>query len=118
MTRYCKPRGAPVVGLRWGCSGWLQRGTNMENRLACRLLLTMAVTAAALCGSVAQASVNGDTISIAFGRDEPSGTPGCMLDPTDVAGAPGYASANWNNTVGGANTLAGLVRDTNGVAVA
>src|SRR5262249_47608473 len=80
------------------------------------LLLAMAATAAVVCGSVAQASVNGDTISIAFARDEPPGTPGCMLAPTDVAGALGYASANWNNTIGGADTLAGLVRDTNGVA--
>jgi hypothetical protein len=88
----------------------------MERSLGPRLVLAMAVIAAAVCGSVAQASVNGDSISVAFARDEPPGTPGCMLAPTDVAGAAGYASANWNNTVGGADTLPGLVRDTNGVA--
>jgi hypothetical protein len=76
----------------------------------------MAAAAVSICGSAAQASVNGDSISIAFARDEPPGTAGCALAPTDVAGAPGYASANWVNEMGNVGTDMNLTRDTNGVA--
>src|SRR5207253_9024348 len=67
-------------------------------------------------GSVAQASVTGDTISIAFARNEPPGTGGCALADTDVAGAPGYASANWINETLNIGTDSNLTRDTLGVA--
>jgi hypothetical protein len=88
----------------------------MQRSFGGLLVLAMAVSAIAMCGSFAQASVTGDSISIAFARDEPPGTPGCALAATDVAGAPGYASANWVNetTANGSDTK--LVRDTNGVA--
>jgi hypothetical protein len=84
------------------------------------LLWTMALTAAALCGSAAQASVNGSTISIAFARDEPvPGTNGCALNPTDMAGVPGYQTANWvNETTDEGSDTTSLVRDDNGVATA
>jgi hypothetical protein len=80
-------------------------------------MLAMAVAAAALaaCAS-ARASVNQDTISIAFGRDEPPTSPGCFLAPTDIAGVFHFRSANWNNEVGNVGTTSNLVRDTNGVA--
>ena len=87
----------------------------MHRTLERTLLLAIAVASVAACGS-AQASVNGDTISIAFAREEPPGTAGCMLAPTDVAGAPGYASANWINEMGNVGTDSNLTRDTNGVA--
>jgi hypothetical protein len=76
----------------------------------------MAATTIAACASGVQASVNGDTISIAFARDEPPNTPGCFLAPTDVAGVPADASANWVNEVGPAGTDINLTRDINGVA--
>jgi hypothetical protein len=78
----------------------------------------MAVAAAAVCGSAAQASVNGSTISIAFCRDEPVGTNGCALNPTDIAGVPPYATMNWVNesTTQGSDT--NLKRDDNSVATA
>jgi hypothetical protein len=41
-----------------------------------------------------------------------------MLAPTDVAGAPGYASANWVNETQNVNTDTNLTRDINGVATA
>lgn len=88
----------------------------MQRFLGWTLVLAMTFTGLAAWGSPARASVTGDTISIAFARDEPSGSPGCMLASTDTAGAPPFASANWNNTVGGADMLPSLVRDTNGVA--
>ena len=78
------------------------------------LLIAMAVAAVADCGSVALASITGDTISIAFARDEPPNTPGCALNPTDVAGAPGYETANWNNEYKNVGSDSGLIRDTNG----
>src|SRR5438128_11141927 len=88
----------------------------MHRSLGWTLLLAVAVAAGTFCGSVALASVTGDTISIAFARDEPPGTPGCYLDPTDVAGAPGYATANWINEITNKGTDSNLTRDTNGVA--
>src|SRR5438128_6998513 len=80
------------------------------------LLLAMAVSAVTMCGAVAQASVTGDTISIAFARDEPPGTAGCALAATDVAGAPGFASANWINETLNIGTDSKLTRDKLGVA--
>ncbi|HLJ94928.1 MAG TPA: hypothetical protein VKU02_17265 [Gemmataceae bacterium] len=88
----------------------------MQRSFGWVLLLGLAVTATALCGSVAQASVTGDTISIAFARDEPPGTAGCALAATDVAGAPGYATANWINETTNLGTDSNLTRDTLGVA--
>jgi hypothetical protein len=76
----------------------------------------MALTTAAVCSSVAQASVNGSTISIAFARDEPPGTNGCALNPTDVAGAPGYQTANWINVTTNEGAEANLTRSDNGAA--
>ncbi|HLJ94926.1 MAG TPA: hypothetical protein VKU02_17255 [Gemmataceae bacterium] len=88
----------------------------MQRSIGWMLLFGMAVTAVGLCGSVAQASVTGDTISIAFARDEPPGTAGCALASTDVAGAPGYATANWINETTNAGSDTKLTRDTLGVA--
>ncbi len=87
----------------------------MHRSLGWTLLLAMAVAAVTVCGSVALASVTGDTISIAFSREEPPGTPGCFLNPSDVAGAPGYASANWINETLNVSTDSNLIRDTKGV---
>src|SRR5438132_1340872 len=78
------------------------------------VLVATAVAAVAMCGSDVRASVTGDTISIAFARDEPAGTTGCALAATDVAGL--NPSANWINEVGNAGSDANLMRDTNGVA--
>src|SRR5262249_39568397 len=64
-------------------------------------------------GSVAQASQNGDSIGIAFGREFPQSS---FMDPSQVAGVPPVATANWNNASMKTGTLCGLVRDTNGVA--
>src|SRR5262245_40834016 len=72
----------------------------MQRSLGWMMLLAVAAAAVGACGSVARASVNGDTISIAFGRDEPPTTPGCFLAPTDVAGVQHFRSAHWNNEVG------------------
>ena len=80
------------------------------------VLVATAVTAVAVCSADVRASVTGDTISIAFARDEPAGTPGCALAPTDVAGL--NPSANWVNEVGNIGSDANLTRDTNGVAKA
>jgi hypothetical protein len=88
----------------------------MHKALGWTLLLAMAVAAVADCGSVAMASVTGDSISIAFAREEPPGTPGCYLAPTDVTGAPGYQSANWINEISNIGGDVNLTRDTNGVA--
>jgi hypothetical protein len=81
-------------------------------------MLRMAVAAAAMaaCSSIAQASVHGDSISIAFGRDEPPTTPGCHLAPRDVTGVEHFRSANWNNEIGNIGTEDNLIRDTNGAA--
>jgi hypothetical protein len=115
-TQHCESYGVPAVGLRRGRNGLHDKEKTMQRFLGWMLLLAMAVTAVAVRGSVAQASVSGDTISIAFARDEPPGTPGCALAATDVAGAPGYASANWVNEMGNIGTDTNLTRDTNGVA--
>src|SRR5205809_7821093 len=88
----------------------------MQRFFGWTLLVAMALSAVVMCGSVAQASVTGDTISIAFARDEPPGTGGCALAATDVAGAPGYASANWINETLNIGTDSNLTRDTLGVA--
>jgi hypothetical protein len=88
----------------------------MQRAFRWTLVMAMVVTGLAVCASLAQASVNGDTISIAFARDEPPNTPGCMLAPTDVAGLPTSASANWVNEVGNAGLDTNLTRDKNGVA--
>src|SRR5438105_375893 len=80
------------------------------------VLVATAVAAVAMCGSDVRASVTGDTISIAFARDEPPGTAGCALAATDVAGAPGYASANWINETLDIGSDSKLTRDTLGVA--
>jgi hypothetical protein len=82
------------------------------------LLLAMATAAVAVYGSVAQASVNGSSISIAFARDEPPGTNGCALNPADVAGAGNYATANWVNETTNMGSDTNLKRDDNGVASA
>jgi hypothetical protein len=88
----------------------------MQQFLGWTLAFGITLTGSAMCVSDAKASVNGDTISIAFARDEPPGSPGCMLASTDAAGAAPFTTANWNNTMGAADTLPALVRDTNGVA--
>jgi hypothetical protein len=89
----------------------------MQKVLGCTLLLAMPLAAlAVLSPAVARASVNGDTISIAFARDEPPGTLGCALAPTDVAGAPNFQSANWVNEMTNMGSDTNLTRDTNGVA--
>ena len=87
----------------------------MKKRLSSGLMWALAVAAVAICACPAMASVNGDTISIAFARDEPPGTAGCALAATDVAGAPGYQSANWVNEMTNQGMDTNLVRDTNGV---
>jgi hypothetical protein len=90
----------------------------MKKCLVSGLILGLAAAAVAACACPAMASVNGDTISIAFARDEPPGTPGCALAATDVAGAPSYQSANWINEMGNVGTDSNLTRDTNGVTSA
>ena len=82
-------------------------------------MMIMAVAAAASVaagGSGAQEIVLGESISIAFGRDEPPTTPGCQLAATDSAGVLPFRSAHWNNTVGNTGTEGNLVRDRYGVA--
>ncbi len=80
------------------------------------LALSAALTSL-LVGSAAQASQNGDTISIHFGADEPTQGGGSLLDPADVTGAAGAASANWNNMTKKGGVFTSLVRDTNGGAI-
>jgi hypothetical protein len=62
-----------------------------------------------------QAANNGDSISIHFGADEPTGLSGSMLFPCDVVGV--VPSMNWNNATTKAGYQAALTRDTNGSAV-
>src|SRR5262249_14209224 len=95
-----------------------EREKTMQRSLGWTLLLAMATAAVAVYGSVAQASVNGSSISIAFARDEPPGTNGCALNPTDVAGAGNYATANWINETTNMGSDTNLKRDDNGVASA
>jgi hypothetical protein len=90
---------------------------NMQRSFRWTLLLALAVTAVAVCGSFAHASVTGTSISIAFARDEPNSAGGAMLDPATAAGAPGYQSKNWVNEMLGSGTdSSSVVRDDNGVA--
>jgi hypothetical protein len=94
----------------------------MQRSFAGTLLLALAVTALAACGSVAQAGDTSDTISIKFAADEPAGSFISKLLPSDNAGVPPYNSANWNNAGGQTDgtysdpALNSLVRNTNGVA--
>jgi hypothetical protein len=88
----------------------------MQRFFGWTLLWAMPISAVAMDCAPAQASVTGDTISIAFARDEPPGSAGCALAPTDVAGAPGYASANWINETLDIGADSKLTRDTLGVA--
>ena len=90
----------------------------MQRFFGWALLFAMAAATAVPCGSIAQASVTGSTISIAFAMDEPPGTNGCALDPTDTAGALGYQSANWVNEMTDQGSDTNLTRDDNGVASA
>jgi hypothetical protein len=86
----------------------------MQRSLGWALLLALAVTAAAVFGSVAQASQNGTTISIAFARDDANTS---FLDPVNsVVGAPPYTSANWINETGQTGSDVNLVRDDKGIA--
>jgi hypothetical protein len=88
----------------------------MKKRMFFSVLAAMAAPAILVIAPVAQAGVNTDTISIHFGADEPTQVSGSMLDPTDVAGVPAVASANWNNVTQKGGVFTGLTRDTNGVA--
>ena len=111
----CGFGGNPSVGIRRGrkCN---EKEKTMARSLGWMMLLMMAATAMAARVPIARASVNQDSISIAFGRDEPPTTPGCFLAPTDIAGVYHFRSPNWNNEVGNVGTTSNLVRDTNGVA--
>jgi PEP-CTERM motif len=71
--------------------------------------------------SPAQAGPMTHTIGIKFGADEPSGTNGSVLLPTDIAGVPAARTANWNNAFGASGTIgppgpAFLMRDDFGIA--
>ena len=73
----------------------------------------------ALSGVSAQAGVNTYSIGVHFGADEPNGGNTSGLAPTDVAGLPAVAQANWNIFSGAAGVTNGtLVANSNGVALA
>jgi hypothetical protein len=64
-------------------------------------------------GSLALATPTGESISINFGADEPTGAP-----RSDVTGAAGLAgTANWNNLDGNTGGPASLIMDVNSTAV-
>jgi hypothetical protein len=82
------------------------------------VLVAVAVLGVMALAPRARAGIMQPTIGIKFGADEPSGTNGSVLFPTDVAGVPGVRTANWNNTAGQSGTVGpgGLVRDDFGIA--
>ena len=85
----------------------------MKKRLVSTLIAGIAALAV-LAVPVARAGTNTDSISIHFGADEPTGSGGSMLAPTDVTGV--VASANWNNVTTNTGTATSLIEDKNGAA--
>src|SRR5438094_9342763 len=89
----------------------------MKKCLTSMLVAGVAVLAVLAAVPLAQAGVNSDTISIKFAADEPTAFGGGTLDSADVAGAPGYTSANWTNEFMATGADSNLIRDTNGAVV-
>ena len=90
----------------------------MRRLLGWTVPLAIAVGAVALSASDLQASQNGSSIGIAVGRDH---TPGSLMDPSEVAGAPGFETGNWYNALGGVGDstsgIFNVVEDVNGSSV-
>ena len=86
----------------------------MNSCLVPRHIAPIAIVAMLAAAPFIRAGTNSDSISIHFGAEQPASLGGSMLAATDVAGV--VPSANWNNTTTHGGVLAGLVRDTNGVA--
>jgi hypothetical protein len=104
----------------------------MKNPFRSALMLAVAATAVILCGSIAHAGVNSDTIGIKFGVEYPPKA-FSIMNAGDIAGVSGFQTGNWNNGFRDSRTLFlathdfensqsnlglinGLVRDTNGAA--
>src|SRR5438445_5752835 len=87
----------------------------MKKRLMPTLIASVAVLAVLAVMPVARAAVTGDSISIHFGADEPTGAGSSELDPSQVAGV--VPSANWNNADTKGGVLALLTRETTAVAI-
>jgi hypothetical protein len=87
----------------------------MKKRLVSNLIAGVVVLAILAAAPVAQAGTNSDSISIHFGADQPIGSGGSRLDPTDVTGV--VTSANWNNVTTNTGTSTTLIEDNNGVAI-
>jgi hypothetical protein len=80
-----------------------------------------AVILIALClGAQSYAGFNQFSVGLNFGSDNANnGTGARALNPTDVAGLPAVAQANWNNMPGlTGNSSGGAVVDNNGTATA
>ena len=91
----------------------------MQRLIGWTFLLAIAVGAVAVSASDVRASQNGSSIGIAFGRNH---TPDSTMDPSEVAGAPGFETGNWYNALGGGvGTSTGgffpFVEDVNGSSV-
>lgn len=87
----------------------------MKMRFISSVVVGLAMVSVLAAIPKATAGVNSDTISVKFAADEPKEFGGALLDSSDVAGAPGYTSANWTNEFGAAGMDSNLTRDTNGV---
>src|SRR5437899_13102151 len=77
-----------------------------------KILLT--VIPSVCVAAAAFGSITNVTLGIKLGSGD-NGTP--ELAPTDVAGAPPFPQANWNNASGASGTLAPLVEGNGGTAV-
>ncbi len=78
-----------------------------------KILLT--VIPSVCIAAAAFGSITNLTLGIKLGSGN-NGSP--VLAPTDVAGAPPFPQANWNNAAGASGTLMNLVEDNGGTAVA
>src|SRR5258708_1889004 len=78
-----------------------------------KILLT--IIPSVFVAAAAFGSITNITLGIKLGSGD-NGDP--VLSATDVAGAPPFPQANWNNASGNMGTLTGLVEDNGGTAVA
>ncbi len=83
-------------------------------RKTCVYLSLAFVSSFLLITTNALAYSGGVSIGINFGADEPNGENTGGLNPSDVAGVPAVATANWNNTTGLTGTLDNLNEDVVG----
>jgi len=110
---FSEGRAVPIVWVP-GLSHIRRGRSAMKERFMSTLIAGVAVLAVLTAVSVVQAAVTGDSISVHFGADEPTGGTASELDPTQVAGV--VPSANWNNADTKGGVQSALTRDTNGVA--